>query len=383
MGVAPYDGLNQGDTALQEESVGLVDWNSPSSQTLIWVVVACLALLIGALVLEMFRQRRQRQVRTAVAWKTVESIAKEKGCSAEELRTLIAIVQRWAPGDPLRAVTTRQEFDQCVEKEMETIAREGDETRLEKVGTLLRDVRSRLALDFVPLGLRIHSTRELYQDQEVWFTREADKPPQWVRGFIALSNEAAFHVSPRETLAPGEPALQPGMKCRFRLFRDEDARYAFSTEYVRREKEPIELVFHHTSNLERIQAREHYRVRHEQVTNVGVMNAPLDSHSPNRDRRIVTRLRGQITNVSAGGFAVIVPQAIPAQVLIRVTLELDLEPAEPFDVDARIVGTTQLPGGRYLIRAAFFEEDAEKRELIAKYVVHRQQPHHDPGGLTE
>jgi hypothetical protein len=94
-------------------------------------------------------------------------------------------------------------------------------------------------------------------------------------------------------------------------------------------------------------------------------------------------LRGQITNVSAGGFAVIVPQAIPAQVLIRVTLELDLEPAEPFDVDARIVGTTQLPGGRYLIRAAFFEEDADKRELIAKYVVHRQQPHHDPSGLTE
>ncbi|GMV95116.1 MAG: hypothetical protein AMXMBFR82_48940 [Candidatus Hydrogenedentota bacterium] len=368
---------------MQEEPVGLVNWSTPSNQTLIWVAVAFLVLLIGALLLEKFRQRRQRRVRAAAAWNNVESIAKEKGCSTEELRVLSAVIRRWDPDDPLRVVTMRHDFDRCVEKEMESVLQRGDQKELERTGTVLRDIRSRLALDFVPLGQRIYSTRELYQGQEVWLAREADKPPRWIRGSIALSNEAAFHVAPKDPLDSGRAAFQPDAPFRFRLFRDEDARYAFSTRYIRREKEPYELVFHHTSNLDRIQAREHYRVRHEQATNVGVMNAPLDTGSPHRDRRIVTRLRGQITNISAGGFALIVPQAIPAQVLIRVTLELELEAAEPFEVDARIVGTTPLPGGRYLIRAALYEEDSAKRELIARYVVHRQQPHHEPAGLTE
>jgi c-di-GMP-binding flagellar brake protein YcgR len=115
------------------------------------------------------------------------------------------------------------------------------------------------------------------------------------------------------------------------------------------------------------------------------MNAPLDTRDPTtRDRRIVTRLRGQITNISAGGFALVLHQNVPAQVLIRVTLDLETETAEPFEVDARIVGTTSLPGGRCLVRAAYYETENEKREIIAQYVIHRQQQQqHESGGTTE
>ena len=367
-----------------QDSAGLVNWNSASNQTLIGVAVAFLVLLAGALILEVFRQRRQRRNRTAAAWHAVEAIEKEKGFSADERRALADLIRRWAHDEPLRVATTRLHFDACVEKEMESLRQQGDTKTFETMGTTLRDIRCRLALDFVPLGQRIHSTRELFQEQEVWLAGEADKPPQWIRGTIAQSNEAVFLVAPREFLERGRPAFRPGDRFRFRLFRDEDARYAFATEFVRHESEPPNLVFLHTSELNRIQSREHYRIRHEQTTNVGVMNAPLDTGSPTtRDRRIVTRLRGQITNVSAGGFALIVPQAIPAQVLIRVTLELEFEATEPFEVDARIVGTTPLPGGRCLVRAAYYETDTDKREIIARYVIHRQQPHHEPGGTTE
>ncbi len=367
-----------------QESVGLVDWNSPSNQTLIGVALAFVALFAGALVMELLRQRRQRRQRAAATWKTVESVETEKGFSAEERRVLGAMIRRWAPDDPLGVITVRHQFGACVENEIEALRRGGNEQQFEAMGTLLHDIRSRLALDFVPLGQRIYSTRELFQGQEVWLTREADKPPQWIRGLTALSNEAVFRVAPRDFLESSRAVFRPGDRFRFRLFRDEDARYAFATEFVRRDKEPPDLVFLHTSDLDRIQSREHFRVRHEQTTNVGVMNAPLDTASPaTRDRRIVTRLRGQITNISAGGFAVIVPQAVPAQVLIRVTLDLELEATEPFDVDARIVGTTSLPGGRCLIRAAFYEVDAEKEEIVARYVAHRQQSHADAGGMTE
>ena len=46
-------------------------------------------------------------------------------------------------------------------------------------------------------------------------------------------------------------------------------------------------------------------------------------------------------------------------------------------------GTTPLPGGRCLVRAAYYEVDPDKREVIARYVIHRQQPQHEPGGTTE
>jgi c-di-GMP-binding flagellar brake protein YcgR len=105
-----------------------------------------------------------------------------------------------------------------------------------------------------------------------------------------------------------------------------------------------------------------------------VLNAPVDGvEAPVHERHVVTKMRGRIINVSAGGFAVVVPQAIPSQVLIRVTLEFDLLVSQPVSVDARMVASTPLAGGRYLVRATYFGVDEETRDIIARYVMHRQQ----------
>ena len=360
-------------TALQE-STGLVHWGQTSSTTLLLVALIFAALLVAAFIIEFFRQRRRRAESVKTAWALVESIAIEKELTESERNALTAIVKRWDPDEPERAVTLRQHFDICVDKEMEMLRQQGDEALMERIGVTLRDVRVKLALDFVPIGQRIYSTRELFRGQELWLSRESDSPPRWVRAHASNVDEACLYVAPIEGYDPARPPLSTGDSCNFRLYRDEDARYLFSAPFVRRQLDPLELLFRHTSALKRVQAREHFRVRHEQNTNVGIMNAPLDTESPTtRDRRIVTRTRGKITNISAGGFALLVPQAIPAQVLIRVTLELELEATEPFDVDARIVGTTPLPGGRCLVRAAYYDVDDDRRDLIARYVVHRQQ----------
>lgn len=367
-----------------QEDGGLVNWGQPSNMTLIGFALLFAALLAVAFVIESFRKRRRRAEKIQSAWSLVESIQREKEFTEPESIALAAMIKRWAPNEPDRVVTLREHFDHCVDKEMEMLRQQGVEAQAERLGVTLRDVRVKLGLDFVPIGQRIYSTRELFRGQELWLTRESDSPPNWIRAHATTVNEACLHITPIEGYDPARPPLSAGDVYRFRLYRDEDARYQFAMAFVRREADPLELVFRHTSDLKRIQAREHFRVRHEQNTNVGVMNAPLDTDSPTtRDRRIVTRTRGRITNISAGGFALLVQHPIPAQVLIRVTLELEVEATEPFDVDARIVGTTLLPGGRCLIRAAYYDVEDDRRDLIARYVIHRQQRQQEAIMVTE
>lgn len=344
-------------------------FRGPMSTTTIIVATLFIGLLVLAILFELVRQRRARNRRVQAAWRTVQAIAKEKELTEDERRTLESLIRRWSPNEPARAATVMQHFDSCVEAEMESIRQRGDLAAFERVGTLLRDIRTRLALDFVPVGQRIYSTRELFAPQEAWMAPADETPPRWRRGVVAAVNEAYFEITSTDS-----PPFRPGQEVRFRIFREDDARYAFTASFVRQDREPPLLLFTHTSELKRIQTREHYRVRHEQATTIGVMNAPVDGLvTSGRERRIVTRLRGKIVNISAGGLAVILPQGLPSQVLMRVNIDLAFEDIAPFDADARIVASNPLTGGRHLIRAAFVGLEEERRDAIARYVMHRQQ----------
>ncbi len=95
----------------------------------------------------------------------------------------------------------------------------------------------------------------------------------------------------------------------------------------------------------------------------------------------MTKLRGRITNLSAGGCALVVQQPIPIQVLLRITVELD--DWEPFDVFARVIATTPISGGRSFVRASFVAVDDEMRDKIARYIIRRQQRLADDNEIDE
>jgi len=336
------------------------------------MVVICVALLAVAVVFEFVRQRRVSRSRVRGLWGTVEDIAREKELTDDEHKVLSELLRRWSPEEPHRAATVHEYFDECVEAEMNGVRARGDIKEFERLGVVLRDVRSRLALDMTPIGQRIFSTRQLYSPQEVWFVDAAESPPRWKRGLVQSVNEAYFTVGMAVDVEP--PRYTPGRDVRFRLYRDDDARYTYTTQFVRREAEPPGLTFEHTSVLDRIQSREHYRVRHEQSANIGILDGSLDANvTDSASRKIVTRLRGKIVNISAGGIAVVVPQPVPSQVMMRVGVDLPMERTVAFEVDARIVAINPLPAGRYLLRAAFVRVTDEDREAIARYVMHKQQ----------
>lgn len=348
--------------------------SSPNQGQWMLALAVVLALLACAVLIEIYRRRRDRRLQLAAEWRAIHKIAKEKELTKEELDLLVGIIAKYAPETPLRTATTRQEFDHCIERDIAETAKTQGLEAIEMRGALLRDIRMRIGLDYIPFGQRIHSTRELYRDQTIWISpAKGASSSNWYRMTVVYIDEARFHLSPHEGVLPG--ALQAGSVIRCRMYREEDARYIFEAVVGRMETEPPALVVPHINTLNRLQSRAHFRIHFEQTTYIDVLSAPADGDMTGvEDRPAVTRFRGRFTSLSGGGFAVIAPQPLPKQVLLRANLELEDE-SGPVRVVAKLISASPLSAGNYLARAAYVGTEEEVREKIAHFVFQRQAQH--------
>lgn len=351
----------------------MVELPQATLSQLLWGIGLFVGLIIVGFSVERFRQRKRIRLQRANEWKTVESIIRDKELTPEEQNALRTLIRKQSPDEPLRVVTVRQHFEACVEQMMDALLAQGDLKQYGRMGALLRDVRVALALDYVPLGQRIQSTRELSPSQIVSLAPSSGKASRWHKARVESLDEAYFYFSLEDASAAVLSEVRTGDTVRVRLWREEDARYAFKLECAGRREEPPALIFMHATGLERLQARRDYRIRHEQTTSVGVISKPPEEEDVERlaERPLVTKLRGRITNLSAGGCALVVQQPLPAQVLLRIVIELD--DLEPFDMFARIVSTSPISGGRSFVRTSFVGLDDETRDKIARYIMRRQQ----------
>lgn len=354
------------------KSAQLVQFPEPSSMALWILALGFFCMIFGAVLMEVFRRRGLQRRLLQVEWKDVSQIIKERSLSENETELLKSLIRRFAPTSPLKAVTTRRVFSKCVASMMEKLRNAGDVSAFERTGIELREIRTALGLEYVPIGQRIRSTRELHPGQWVGISMARDSSPIWVRGMVDLVDESYLYLSWPKDRVPDTPQLRAGDEVRCRLWRDEDARYVFQVTVVGYEAPPPVLRLHHTEELSRTQTRSHFRVRHDQTTKVGVLDAPIDGNMDHlKARRAVTTMRGRITSLSAGGCALVLSQAVTKQVCLRI--ELTLPGDTLLTLELRIVSITPISGGRYLVRGAFAGLDDERRDHVAKHVMQRQQ----------
>jgi c-di-GMP-binding flagellar brake protein YcgR len=353
--------------------MSMVELPRATLSQLLWGVGLFVGLIIIAFSVERYRQRKRVRQQRAAEWDTVESIIRDKELTPEEQQALRTLIRKQSPQEPLRVVTVRQYFDECVERMMASLSRSRDRRPYAEMGLLLRDVRVALALDYVPFGQRIQSTRELSSGQLISLALASDTTPRWHAGRVEALDEAYLHIALDDMDARSLNEIQRGTEVRARLWREDDARYAFTLECAGMRDEPPAYIFFHSAHLDRLQARSDYRIRHEQTTSLGVISKPQEEQDVSKlaERPLVTKLRGRITNLSAGGCALVVQQSIPGQVLLRIVIELD--DWEPFDVFARVVSASPISGGRSFVRTSFLGIDDETRDKIARYIMRRQQ----------
>lgn len=347
-----------------------IQFPDPWDTSRYWPLFLLLFLLSISVLIEVARRVRQRGEQLRSEWRTVREVARERELSDKECKLLQDFVRKYARKEPLRAVTVYRVFDACISKDIELYKKSATDAELESRGILLRDLRVRLGLDYVPFGQQITSTREICAGQVLWAAVEAALSSPWFKMRVSQVHEARFLVEVgRED---GEPPFRLGEKVRFRMWREEDARYVFTSTLVRIQDEPREWVFEHSEELKRVQARAHYRVRYDQPASVAVLNAPLnDDYSDIATRVPVTMIRARITSLSGGGLALVVEEPMPTRIVLRTHLELPGEPS--LEVHARVVSTSPLARGRQLVRTAFVGISEETAEAITKYAFHRQQ----------
>jgi c-di-GMP-binding flagellar brake protein YcgR len=355
-----------------EDETGLIPVPILSNSAIMWSAVLFLGLLISAISLEMLRQNIAQRRRIRGFWRSAEDIAQDKELSDNEWRALRALLQHRSPKDPLRIIAERHPFDTAVGDELADLLRRGKKDRYAELGVILRDVRGRLAHDYIPLGQRIHSTRELFNNQRIWIADIGESPPNWIEMKTIAVDEAYLTLGRPDPEGP-LPEFKPGATVRCRMWRDDDARYLFDLKCDQPNAELPGINFYHGTGLERVQARQYFRVRHDQTTDISIINKPVDDAEDVdlMSRPAVTKLRGRITNVSAGGFAAVVHQPVSKQVFLRTTL--DLEESEPLTVVCKIVAIIEMAGGRHLLRTQFVGLDPEDRERVAKHVTIKQQ----------
>jgi len=346
-------------------------WPAADERTMTLAMLALVALFASAVLLELYRRRRDRALRLKAEWRGVRELCQDREMADEDWNLLRAILAQYAPRAPYAAVTRRRTFDECIQRYFEALWATAPDWEVFERGLQLRDVRTQLGLDYVPLGQRIHSTRELYCGQSVWAALAHGHEPDWRHYTVAAVDEARFSLE----LIGAEvlPEIAAGDVLKFRFWREDDARYVFDAPVLAPVAKPPGWTIAHVESLTRNQARAHFRIPHDQVVTVGILNAPLGEEYGDLDARPpVTDVRGRITSLSAGGLAVAFQQPVPKQVLLRVPVALP-DAGEPMVIYVRPVGTRNLSGGRSLLRGRFVALDDERREAIARYVILKQK----------
>jgi c-di-GMP-binding flagellar brake protein YcgR len=239
------------------------------------------------------------------------------------------------------------------------------------MGALLRDIRTRLGLDFVPYGQSIHSTRELTPGHPVLIAPVSEDKPPWFWTRVAAVDEAHFSLIRDAERAGLRPSLEAGDAIRCYTWREDDARYLFTTPLLRFDSDPAQWVLHHTADLERIQSREYYRLHIQQETRIRIVGVRGGrDQTAWQDRPVTAHFEGEIVNLSGGGVALLSPQTVPVQMVLRVTVKLPGE--EPFEVHVEVADAQTLDESRHVLRCRFLDIVEDDRDRIIHCVSQRQ-----------
>jgi c-di-GMP-binding flagellar brake protein YcgR len=351
----------------------LIEFPQASALAIAGIVVVGISLLFGLFGRDYIKRSKQVKATSRVHHQAIIDIFEDKKLTDSESAMMNDLLDRHAADNPLRAVTTRDGFGLCVQSEMERIAKEAGKNEFKKAGIKLRDIRSALGLDFIPVGKPIYSSRELHPGQVISVAqdKENEKNPTWIRMVLQDIDEAYLYVSRQSGL--GSSRFDDGDKVLCKFWRDEDAQYSFPSRIVFNGESHAEWrLGHNAQRMERSQSREHFRMRYEQTANVEILNASAhEEHHMIKQRKAVTQMRGKITSLSAGGCAIVFQQPIAKQVFLRV--ELDMPDTPKMSLEAKIIASSNISGGRSLVRTRFIATTPEERDMISKYLRHRQQ----------
>ena len=346
-------------------------WPDFTSPEMLMALTLVGGLFMLAVLIELNRRRREKSKRRIASWAAAKQLLLDKNIPTDGIDIFLSLLHKYTSNAPLQVLHHHRQYEEFVDSVMPEQPEAFDFIELDTLGELLRLVRSSLGLDFIPTGQRIYSTRELHPGQHIAMLPLSQEQSGWGTCKISAINDAFFHVVVEARVDLGK--LSNLKRIGFSLWREDDARYTFSTSIANFQQSSGELILHHSNDLDRIQSRAHFRIRYRKEINIEVLSVQdSTSFAALISSKVVRECNGEMYSLSAGGISFVIEQQLDPGNMIRIHLPL-LEDANPLSLEARVVGSSEMGTSRSLIRCAFVGISDNAQETISQFVLQRQQ----------
>jgi len=346
-------------------------WPDFTSPEMLMALALVGGLFILAILIELNRRRRDKNRRRIASWVATRQLLLDKSIPSECIDIFLPLLHKYTNHAPLQVLHHHRQYEEFVDHVLSNQPEELNFIELDTLGELLRLVRSSLGLDFVPTGQRIHSTRELHLGQHIALIPLTQDHSEWGQCKVSAINDAFFCVSLKGRNNPDKLTKQKRLA--FSMWREDDARYTFSTTIAKTNPSAGEVVLHHTNEFDRIQSRAHFRIRFRKEILIEVLSVQdSSSFAALISSKVIRKCQGETYSLSAGGISFVIDLIVDPGNMIRIHLPL-LEDTNPLSLDARVVGCSEMGTTKYLVRCAFVGISDNAQETISQFVLQRQQ----------
>ena len=366
----------QADASKEEAYKQLFDVIRPRSEYPLWMILTFVGFIVLIVVL-LWRGRVVLRRREAQFIRRIfENLAQEKGLDEEDERLLWRMAGEARLLDPLLIFSSISAFEGAEDRELSRLSEEDDAGR-EELTDRLQALKRKLRLDRLPLGWALRHTREIPVGQRIRVGFKRDETTRFcsctvveidangirVAPIVKADRDALKEVAPEETLY-------------VRFWRRDDTEYKFRTHILLEgEQEDEMLLLAHTGDLERVQRRDFFRLPvHIPMTLYVIPDVETASLSPGdlRVKGLATiRLKGVLTNLSAGGIALRSETAVEEGELLMV----DPEVRTPFSLEGiacRTIRSKHEPGEDYVHHFEFINVNDTLRDRLVGQIDREQ-----------
>jgi c-di-GMP-binding flagellar brake protein YcgR len=366
-------------------------WIPEPSPTSVSIALIIVVAAVGLLVLYDIRAaRRHKAAIRRRNWELFGSITSMHALTPSEVEFLKRFARYQPEENPVAIVNSPAEYDACVEHELSSLSkRRATESEIDDTLNLVSSIRRKLALDNLPQGQFLHSTRGLLPNQEIKLRALGTKveEQEFDSTVVAVTERELTITAPR---LKGEIYhVDPGGEVEINMVRKNDAIYLFNTRVLRTfvGRAPLVTVAH-TNDLHRIQLRRYYRVDVEVPLSFAVLDRREINQSEDESDGVITAAllgaretgHGVLRNISGGG-ALVEGQLVLARGDF-LNFDLDLWNGQKENITGEVVDIIFPPSPaqesaenrrrKTAVHLTFVGMNDKVRDKIVKYVFRRQ-----------
>ncbi|MFA6111152.1 MAG: PilZ domain-containing protein [Candidatus Latescibacterota bacterium] len=363
-----------------------------------WYSQLALALLVVILLsMLVIAWRRARQRRHQLGREFMDQ-AIAAGLSTDQGHFLLRVARRAMISNLTSLVNTISVFDRHLGALADRIGRSNpNDRRLDQINR----IRVALGFDQVPADHPQRSTRQLAPGQSLMVWAEGGQQPGSTPFVVLARTEWSLIVAPllrtdRELV----DSLRRGSTLAVRFWREGDTEYGFVTRVLTVDPETVTVGIRHSDAVKRLQQRDFFRLpvhfpiafyllpEDEEVAR-GLeawieAGFPVSAEHPDEDRgdslpelQQLPRVEGEVTNLSAGGLAVSVPEAVPIDRRLLVDPRFD-GPFPLAGVHCQVVHLGPGSSG-FALQVHFVDLPAQReREIVRGVYEHQIQSLYEP-----